>query len=233
MTVLLIDVKARKALVRETMALANKEGNAYFKYENANALEIDERVEIDLMLELYNVAADTPIEKVEHRVTAAANLWEVLVTKGKSFNVDIPQEETTDQTVDPKKNAQGARLFKSTNKHPKNGKRKKEPVGSEEVTTIETETKEEENNMAKKTTKKAAKGKKASAKKGAGRKSKIAESKLRSATKDNPLRAGGRVFKSLEIIIKNPGLTGAEFLKKGGNKLDLTNLINSKRVTVS
>ena len=100
--------------------------------------------------------------------------------------------------------------------------------------------KETEDMATKKTAAKKTAGKKTAAKKpaaaksGAGRKSLFGDTaKIKSLTKENPRRAGTHGHKSMEIIIKNPGITVADFVKKGGRLNDLRWDVEHKSVSVS
>jgi hypothetical protein len=54
-----------------------------------------------------------------------------------------------------------------------------------------------------------------------GRKATAAGQTLKAGSSDNPRRAGSHGYRSLQIIIDNPGITTEDYLAKGGRLNDL------------
>jgi hypothetical protein len=79
---------------------------------------------------------------------------------------------------------------------------------------------------------KVAKEKKPRAPKGEPRKTKFAGKTLTAKVDENPRRTGSFGFKSMKIIMDNPGITFEDFLKKGGRAKDLAWDVDAGSVTV-
>jgi hypothetical protein len=218
MTVLVVfsatDKEPARVEVHAEAEAARNLGNGHNIYPSPEDLAAGRAVDTAVMVEIFNTLAETPVKRFSDRLTAAKRLWaiaheklEVVGDSKRKKPAAANPETSTDKTGDAD-NEGGA------------------DAGG---------TGQENSDMASKKKAADAAKKKATAAKGGeakkpgngvrGKKSAYEGKKLypvADACKDgNPRRAGSAGHKSMEIIIKNPGITYEEFIKKGGRAKDV------------